>query len=114
VTTPAHGTGGPTADLFAAIADELTHARPEVEPSRMFGSTGLKVRTKTFAMLVKGRLVVKLPRERVDHLVASGVGDRFDPGHGRPMREWVSLTLPDPATGRALVTEALTFVATAR
>lgn len=35
----------------------------------MFGSSGLKVESKVFAMLVKGELVVKLPKHRVDQLV---------------------------------------------
>jgi hypothetical protein len=33
---------------------------------------------------------VKLPRERVDELVEAGAGHRFDPGHGRLMKEWVA------------------------
>jgi hypothetical protein len=41
---------------------------------------------------VKGRLVVKLPRERVDELVEARAGNPFDPGHGRLMREWIEVT----------------------
>lgn len=55
----------------------------------MFGSSGLKINGKVFAMLVKGDLVVKLPRESVDELIAGGSGVAFDPGHGRVMKEWV-------------------------
>ena len=74
----------------------------------MFGSTGLKAGGKTFAMLVRGRLVVKLPRERVDELVVAADGEHFDPGHGRLMREWVAVP---PGTGwTALAREAYTFV----
>ena len=39
----------------------------------------------------KGRFVVKLPKERVDELVRLGAGERFEPGHGRLMREWLVL-----------------------
>ena len=47
---------------------------------------------KIFAMLSGGRLVVKLSRQRVDALIASGDGQRFDPRRdGRPMKEWLSL-----------------------
>ena len=56
-----------------------------------FGSTGLKVNGKLFAMPVQGRLVLKLPRARVAQLVESGEGEFFDPGHGRLMKEWVVL-----------------------
>jgi hypothetical protein len=45
-----------------------------------------------FAMLVKGRFVTKLPRDRVDELVRSGIGEYFDPGHGRLMKEWVAVS----------------------
>jgi TfoX/Sxy family transcriptional regulator of competence genes len=38
----------------------------------MFGSPGLKVSGKVFSMLVKGRLVVKLPRQRVEAIIAEG------------------------------------------
>lgn len=74
-----------------------------------FGRTALRFQDKIFAMLVRGRLVVKLPAERVDALVADGEGVRFDANKGRPMREWFSL---DPASGRAwlpLAREALDF-----
>ena len=65
-------------------------------------------------MLVKGRLVVKLPQDRVDELLAAGAGDRFDPGHGRLMREWISLApATDPTTCQTLMAEALGFVAAA-
>ena len=60
-------------------------------PQRAFGSTSLKTNGKIFAMLVKDRLVVKLDRRRVDALVASGAGTRFDPGHGRLMKEWLDV-----------------------
>ena len=101
----------PAAALFGQVVEELS-TRPGVEPTRMFGSTGLKTHGKTFVMLVKDRLVVKLPRDRVDELVTGGAGARFDPGHGRQMREWLSLAAAtDLATCRMLVAEALRFVA---
>src|SRR2546421_197363 len=60
----------------------------DVSFGRLFASDGLKVNNKIFAMLVRGSLVVKLPKARVDALVAARQGDRFDPGHGRLMKEW--------------------------
>jgi hypothetical protein len=58
----------------------------------MFSSSNvLSVNGKIFAMLVKGKLVVKLPKQRVDELVAARVGTYFDPGHGRRMKQWISI-----------------------
>lgn len=75
---------------------------------RAFGADALKVNGKIFAMPVKGELVVKLPRERVTALVASGRGTYFDPGHGRLMKEWISL--PDGDDSLNLAREARDFV----
>lgn len=77
-----------------------------------FGRTALRFQDKIFAMLVRGQLVVKLPADRVDALVAVGEGVRFDANKGRPMREWFCL---DPSSRRAwlsLAREALDFART--
>ena len=80
-------------------------------PQPAFGSTSLKTDGKIFAMLVKDRLVVKLPARRVEELVADGTGDRFDPGHGRIQKEWLSVRGDDPGEWRALAEESEAFVA---
>jgi hypothetical protein len=87
-------------------------ARPGITAGRMFGSPVLKVGGKVYAMLVKGRLVVKLPRDRVA-LMASGLGDPFDPGHGRPSKEWVAVDAAASRRWRSLVDEAREFIASA-
>lgn len=95
---------------FAAVAQAFTK-RQGVTTGRMFGSDGLKVDGKVFAMVVRGQLVVKLPAERVKPLVASGEGEYFDPGHGRRMKEWVAI---NPSTTTAWLKHAeaaLVFVA---
>jgi TfoX/Sxy family transcriptional regulator of competence genes len=80
-------------------------------PQRAFGSTSLKTSGKIFAMLVNGHLVVKLDRRRVDALVASGAGTRFDPGHGRLMKEWLDLDPDSADTWIDLASESEAFVA---
>ncbi len=102
---------------FAEIVETLA-GHPDVtppaqgkQPKNRFGAHGLKIHNHIFAMLVGGRLVVKLPRPRVDALVAAGEGERFDPGHGRLMKEWLAV---GPASGDGwlpLAREALEFVA---
>ncbi len=77
-----------------------------------FGSSALQAGGRIFAMLsAKGRFVVKLPKARVDALVASGDGERFDPGHGRVMKEWLALDPTSAASWLVLAREALEFVA---
>src|SRR5215813_581436 len=74
-----------------------------------FGRSALRFHGRIFAMLVRGRLVVKLPAERVDELIEAGDGVRFDANKGTPMREWLSL---DPDSGEdwlELAREALDF-----
>jgi hypothetical protein len=76
-----------------------------------FGSSALKVNGKIFAMLSsKGQFVVKLPRDRVDALIESGAGARFDPGHGRLMKEWAVIGASDQEKWLALAREAKKFV----
>jgi TfoX/Sxy family transcriptional regulator of competence genes len=93
-------------ERFEHVAAE--HDDPEVTRATMFGSPGLKVNGKVFACFVKGELVVKLPEERVDALVESGQGERFDPGMGRVMREWVALEPAD--SWPALAAESRKYV----
>ncbi len=78
---------------------------------KSFGSRGqLKVNNKIFAFVSKGRLVVKLPRQRVDALVAVGEAERFGPGHGRLMKEWLALKPRSELGWPPLVREAMEFV----
>ena len=105
---------------YAAIVEALvgepgvTHT-PDVPGSKKgFGASALKVNDKIFAMLVKGRLVVKLPRPRVEELIAAGAGGRFDPGHGRLMKEWVSVDPRSEQAWLALASEAMGFVGSRR
>jgi hypothetical protein len=89
--------------------------RPEVsQEGRGFGSSALKVRGRIFAMLSsRGEFVVKLPRQRVDQLVAAGEGDRYDTGRGRAMKEWLAVRGGDERDWLQLAEEALAFVGSA-
>ena len=95
-------------------SQDVTQSSEVTGPTKRFGSSALKIDNKIFAMLVEGRLVVKLPRRRVDALVASGDGDRFDPGHGRLMKEWLALKPTSEEAWLPLAREAMDFVASKR
>ncbi|MDQ6616117.1 MAG: TfoX/Sxy family protein [Actinomycetota bacterium] len=103
---------------FAALVETFV-GNPGVtgpgEPGRRgFGSSALKVNGCIFAMLTRGQLVVKLPRDRVDRLIGSGTGAAFDAGKGRPMQEWVTVVADDEETWEAVAREALAFVGSRR
>jgi hypothetical protein len=94
---------------FERLADGFLDD-PAVTRGTGFGpNQGLRVDGKIFAMLVRGELVAKLPRERVDGLVGSGAGTPFDAGKGRPMKEWVAVS-PQSPDWEDLAAEALRFV----
>lgn len=90
VRTKANGTDEPR---FARVADALSK-NPGVtfNEGKGFGSRALKVNGKIFAMMTsKNEYVVKLSKERVQALVLEGIGDYFDAGKGKPMKEWLSI-----------------------
>jgi TfoX/Sxy family transcriptional regulator of competence genes len=101
-------------ELVARLLDQPAVTPPDSGRGR-FGSNGLKVNGKIFAMLVGGRLVVRLPKARVDALVASGDGERYDPRHdGRLMREWLVLNESSAVDWLQTATQALQFTRSKR
>lgn len=101
------------AALVKAMAGKggVTHSEPD-DSKRGFGANALKVNKKIFAMLASDdRFVVKLPRARVDALVAAGLGERFDPRrNGRVMKEWIVVGGGHDARWLPLAKEAMEFV----
>lgn len=102
---------------FALVVDALLHRAPGVTHSeagsRLFGSSSLKVHDHIFAMVtLAAEFVVKLPKARVDELVESGAGERFDAHRGRPMKEWLVVHSESDKEWLQLAREALAFVGT--
>jgi TfoX/Sxy family transcriptional regulator of competence genes len=101
-------------ERFARLVDEFADAPgvglPGQSARRGFGSSALRVHGSIFAMVSGDRLVVKLPRARVDTLIGTGIGETFDAGKGRPMKEWLTVLGDDHETWLALSREALQFV----
>ena len=96
--------------VWAPIAKAHLASRGVTGGTGFGNNKGLRISGKIFAMLVGGELVVKLPKDRVDELVGSGVAERFDAGKGRPMKEWASVAPSASRRWRALVDEARAFV----
>jgi hypothetical protein len=103
-------------DRYEDLIDELARI-DGVTPPRQgsgFGRSAVRFHGKIFVMLVRGSLVLKLPAQRVEALVAAGEGVHFDANKGTPMKEWLSL---DPDSSQAwlpLAREALDFAQAAR
>jgi len=100
----------PLEPAFSALVKKLSKERGVTFGGKGFGSSALKVDGSIFAMLSSGgQFVVKLPKARVDELVTAGVGERFDAGKGRLMKEWLAVSAP-PRRWLPLAKEALAFV----
>jgi hypothetical protein len=109
--------GKPTAEEGFGALVEILGDRPGVTKpkapgasARRFGSSALRVDGRIFAMVSRGRLVVKLPPARVAQLIGSGEGTPYDGGKGRPMKEWVCLTESGQPTWLDIAVEALEHV----
>ena len=99
--------------LVERFRDDPGVTPPSQRKGGKFGASGLKADGKLFAMVSKGELVVKLPRARVEELVADRTGKPFDPGHGRVMKEWVTIAPRHARLWSGLADEARRFVGTA-
>jgi len=104
-------TPDPTLGRYLDLVDDLMGIDGVTPPAggSGFGRGSLKYRGKIFAMLVRGRLVVKLPADRVTALIKGGEGVAFDANKGTAMREWFSLAPDSGLDWLSLATEALEF-----
>ena len=103
-------------DRYQDLVDELVGTADVTPPSggRGFGRSAIRYQKRIFAMLVRGRLVVKLPAARVDALVSAGDGVYFDANKGTPMREWFCLDPGSRQEWLPLAREALEFARSSR
>jgi hypothetical protein len=97
-------------ELFWELADELL-AQPGVTRSTMMGYPCLRSNGSFFACVERstGDLIVKLPADRVQQLIASQRAKAFAP-NGRTFREWAAISGADRKRWRALLDEARAFV----
>ena len=98
-------------ELFWQLAEPLL-GQPAVTRSTMMGLACLRLDGRFFASLDRRThaLLVKLPAERVQALIAAGHAEPFAPA-GRVFREWAALPRPDRRRWRTLLHEAKQFAA---
>jgi hypothetical protein len=97
-TSPPEQSGGDDARaLYDALTDDLLYD-PAIGRATMMGYPCVRLAGKFVASYddKAGRLVVKLPYDRVTELVENGTGDPFAPA-GKVFREWVSIPTVDPS-----------------
>jgi hypothetical protein len=103
-------TAKPTAeDFYRSIAARYA-APSDAGPTQGFGSNALKVNGKIFASLTKGRLLLKLPEDRVDALVKTKKAKRFSTGVGRVKKEWATVGPSTETEWLVLAEEARAYV----
>ncbi len=97
-------------ELFWDLAAEYI-AAGRAEEGELMRSRCLRVDGEFMAMAEyrTGDLVAKLPRDRVDELIADGTGLAFAPAK-KVFREWVQVSGRDESTWRSLLGEAHAFV----
>lgn len=98
-------------ELFWQLAAELQADDPRVVEGTIMNGRCVRVGEEFLALPdFKGSgLVVKLPRARVDALIAAGQGRPFAPA-GRVFKEWVSVPEPSRPLWSALLREGVAFV----
>lgn len=99
-------------DVFWELIEELRADDPRIAEGTIMGGRCARVDGEFLGLVdFKGSgLVVKLPRSRVDELIDAGVGRPFAPA-GRVFGEWVSVPEQDRTRWKALLLEAVAFVA---
>ena len=101
--------GTKTARRFEEIAEEL--ADRGVSVAKMFGMPCYKAGGKAIAGLWGDALVFKLSPELVASTLKLKGVELFDPGMGRPMKEWVVVPTTHSRRWRGLAEAALGYAA---
>jgi hypothetical protein len=97
------------AEPFACLAEELL-SESAVSRTDRPGRASLRVDGRVFATDHDGYLILRLPRERADAVVAAGLARHLDPGHDSLLGEWVVLEHSAKESHGPLAREALDFV----
>jgi len=97
-------------ELFDKSANDLSkHA--DTKRGKMFGSPCITANGKTFATYHKGDMTFKLDAEAREQALAIEGATLFDPGMGRPMKEWVQVPASQSDHWPGLAEEAYSYVA---
>ena len=76
------------ADVYEELKNHFSNME-DVTVLSGSGAQGIKRDGKMFVMFLKGNILVKVPPKRVSEIIASGDGQAYDPGTGKPMKNRV-------------------------
>jgi hypothetical protein len=98
--------------LFWDLVDDLREHDDRIEEGTIMGGRCARVAGEFLGLVdfKNSGMVVKLPRSRVDELIAQGIGQPFAPA-GKVFREWIAIAKPDRRRWSKLLDEAVAFVA---
>jgi hypothetical protein len=109
-TSPSADAGGDAwRELYEELTDDLLYD-PAIGHGTIMGHPCVRLAGQFVTCLDSNgtSLILKLPAARVTELIKDGTGDPFAP-NGNPMREWITIPVPDRAVWHALLTEAVAF-----
>lgn len=95
--------------LFDMLSEAFCTTDTRVERVKLFGYDCLRSAGKVFAKTHNGRLVMKLPADRIGRLIGTGVMEPYERGRGG-MKEWAVMKANDKKLVIALADEARAFV----
>jgi hypothetical protein len=97
-----------TRTLYDEVADRL--ADQGVTRGSMFGMPCLKIGKKVLAGLWGDAMNFKLPPDALAEALAVPGAEPFDPGMGRPMKEWVVVPAAESERWADLAERSLAYV----
>jgi hypothetical protein len=97
-------------EQFDRIANDLL-SKGDTKRAKMFGMPCISVNGKMFAGLHKGGMNFKLGASDREEALRIEGATLFDPGMGRPMKEWVSVPAAQSDRWCDLADQAYTYVA---
>lgn len=81
-----------------AFLDDLLLVIPGVRASKAFGYPCYKVNGRIFCFIGSRGVSIKLPRRKVDELIAAGTARPMQVGDGTIWKDWVNLDHDDSDT----------------
>ncbi len=97
---------------YQDVYDQVHAQDPDVVLGKMFGMPILKIGRKAFAGDWQGSMVFKLSGDSHSRALKLAGAELFDPGMGRPMKEWVVVPKSQSEQWPSFALAALEYVET--